>query len=131
MVGWQLLDTSKITRLALAQQTAPSGRGSTPSALPYPSACEHVLLQNPRPDAKYGVFMPCACPSPITKIPFPVYSKTARSWLCRAGMILSQGSAKLSISQMLSQFLNQPGTMINEIIMPIMYILLTFINCIK
>lgn len=54
-----------------------------------------------------------------------------QTWLWKFGAIQSQVFAKLSISQMLSHFLDQPNIMINEKIAHIIHILLISINCIK
>jgi len=107
-----------------------SGRGSAPSVLPVvPQGMS--CRQNSQADVKCGVIMPCPCSSLVTEAPRSACLKIARAWLWAVGAISPQGPAKLSISQMLSHFLNQPDIMINEMIVYIIFIFLTFINCIK
>ncbi|QCC85658.1 hypothetical protein DDIC_07170 [Desulfovibrio desulfuricans] len=107
-----------------------SGRGSAPSVLPVvPQGMS--CRQNSQANVKCGVIMPCPCSSLVTEAPRSACLKIARAWLWAVGAISPQGPAKLSISQMLSHFLNQPDIMINEMIVYIIFIFLTFINCIK
>ena len=126
----QTLDRPKAIRRTSTPKRSMSGRGSDPAAMPVvPRGMS--CRQNSQANVKCGVIMPCPCSSLVTEAPRSACLKIARAWLWAVGAISPQGPAKLSISQMLSHFLNQPDIMINEMIVYIIFIFLTFINCIK